>query len=132
MCQGFRLNKARCLFLKQALFFEAAVLDLIIGSGLKPNHHNQVKLVNIPDTHHTNRLSSSKMWKTQTTGCGNSVIASVLGCFLRFRPFSSKLSLNTLTMRIFFSYLWFEKQSSMVRKWSYIFKPPTSKKFHVA
>ena len=101
MCQGFRLNKARCLFLKQAVFFEAAVLDLIIGSGLKPNHHNQVKLVNIPDTHHTNRLSSSKMWKTQTTGCGNSVLASVLGCFLRFRPFSSKLSLNTLTMRIF-------------------------------
>ena len=36
---------------KVSNFFEAAKAAAKIGSSLKPNHINQVKLVKIPDTH---------------------------------------------------------------------------------
>ena len=55
MSRGFTLNETRWLFtrnflplLKQAVFFKAAVAALKIGLRLKPNHQNQVKLVQIP------------------------------------------------------------------------------------
>ena len=37
--------------LKQVVFFEADGAVANIGSSLKPNHHNQVKLVQIPGVH---------------------------------------------------------------------------------
>ena len=40
----------------QEVLFEAAEAVVEIGSSLKPNHRNQVKLLQIPDT------QSSKTW----------------------------------------------------------------------
>ena len=64
MYRGFRLNlvKSRDIiifgsllttFSKQVAYVVAAWSSAIIGLGLKPNHHGQVKVVQILDTHVT-------------------------------------------------------------------------------
>ena len=54
MCQGFRMNEGRWLFLnhfrqllKWVVFFEAVEAVSKMGLSLKQSHHDQVKLVQI-------------------------------------------------------------------------------------
>ena len=60
MCQEYRLNLGKCSKIiifdtllttfDTNLFFKAAGKIAKIGSSLKPNHHNKVKIVEVPDT----------------------------------------------------------------------------------
>ncbi len=67
MFQEFRLNKTKWLFtghlwplLSWEVFLKAVVK---INLSLKPNHHNQVKLVQIPDMHWYSVNVSIFLWR---------------------------------------------------------------------
>ena len=76
VCPGCRLNKARWLSFESFLttfeassIFEAVGAQAKIGLTLKPNHLNQIKLVQIPDTH--SRICNSLEWLSKIRFKGN-------------------------------------------------------------
>ena len=67
--KGFRLNNARWSFLshfwpllKRVVFLEAAGAVAKIDSSLKPIHHNQIMLVQIPEMHKCTTNIVNKHW----------------------------------------------------------------------
>ena len=46
--------------MKLVVFFEARGAVAKNGSSLEPNHHNRVKIVQIPDTQYINRFSEKQ------------------------------------------------------------------------
>ena len=54
--------------MEQVVFFEAAGTVIKICLSLKPNHNNQVKLVQIPDIHCSKRGTSLRQEGITLTG----------------------------------------------------------------